>query len=222
MWLDDEWRSLTMPAQHLYLLVLTDPELSYAGVADWRPARIQQRAAEWQMRDLMLAAGELSYTYFLVFDEDTEEVMVRSFLRWDGLLKQPRMAVSMANAFGSIGSNKIRAAVVHELSRLKRENPDWGAWEKPQVKTVLRQNAVSAREMVTDLAMPLGMGLPIGFPQAEGRVSAPPTPTPAPTPATAPISNEIAVTHASSYPQGDSHDVAGHDKESLGSESEVA
>jgi len=200
MWLDDEWRALTMPAQHLYMTVLTDPGLSYAGVTDWKPGRLRQRAAEWALTDLLTAAAELSYAYFLVFDEETEEVMVRSFLRHDGLLKQPRMAVSMASAFGEIGSNKIRAAVVWELTRLRKENPDWDAWEKPQVKTVLRQQGVNPREMVVDLAMPLDIGLPIGFGQSQGNVSVPPTTTPAPTPTPSPISKEIAVEQTESYP----------------------
>lgn len=170
IWLDDDWRSLTAGAQHLYFVVLTDPQLSYAGVADWKPGRLSQRAAEWTLLDVMKAAVELSYARFLVFDQDTEEVLVRSYLRHDGLLTQPRMAVSMANAFGSIGSNKLRAVVVHELTRLKKENPDLPAWEKPQLKTVLRQNALNAKEIDPDLEPPLGMDLGVALPQTFPRV----------------------------------------------------
>jgi hypothetical protein len=119
MWLDDDWRALTAPAQHLYLVILTDPGLSYAGVAEWKPGRLRQRAQEWNATDLLVAAQECSGRHFLIFDDETEEVAVRSFLRHDGLMKQPRMAVSMASAFGQIGSNKIRAAIVFELSRLR-------------------------------------------------------------------------------------------------------
>lgn len=164
MWLDDGWRDLTAGAQHLYLMVLTDPDLSHCGVTDWRPQRLVPRAKEWSMKELYIAAQELSDKLFLVFDEDTEEVMVRSFLRHDGLLKQPRMAVSATIAFGKIGSNKIRAAVVWELGRLKKENPDLGAWNAAQMKTVLRQNSVNPRDMVTDLTVPLGIGLDLTLP----------------------------------------------------------
>lgn len=205
MWLDDDWRSLTPHAQHLYLVLLTDPGLSYAGVAEWKPGRLRQRANEWNATDLIIAAQECSDRHFLIFDDETEEVSVRSFLRHDGLMKQPRMAVSMALAFGQIGSNKIRAAVVHELQRLKRENPDWEAWTKPQVMTVLKQNAVNPRDMVTDLAIPLGMDLgmrlPLGLGQSQPSVSASPTPAPTPTPSPAPSSKEDAVPLSASYPQ---------------------
>jgi hypothetical protein len=165
IWLDDDFRALTAGAQHLYFVMLTDPGLSYAGIADWKPLRIAQRAAEWPVQSLMRAAVELSYAHFLVFDQDTEEVMVRSFMRHDGLLKQPRMAVSVAKAFGTIGSNKLRAVVVHELLRLKREGPELEGWEKPQMKTVLRQNSVDPKTLETDLDMPQGVDFGVDLPQ---------------------------------------------------------
>lgn len=165
IWNDDDFRALTPGAQHLYFMMMTDPGLSYAGVADWKPNRIVPRSAEWSVQAVMLAAGELSYAHFLVFDQDTEEVLVRSFMRHDGLLKQPRMAVSVAKAFGTIGSNKLRAVVVHELLRLKRESPTLEGWEKPLMKTVLRQNAVDAKTLDTDLEMPQGVDFGVRLPQ---------------------------------------------------------
>lgn len=205
MWLDDDWRALTPRAQHLYLVILTDPALSYAGVTDWKPGRLRQRAAEWPLLDLMIAAQELSAAHFLIFDDETEEVAVRSYLRHDGLLKQPRMAVSMANAFGQIGSNKIRAGIVFELTRLKRETPTLEAWTKPQVMTILKQNSVDPREMITDLPLPLGMDLPLTFPirsaQTEGDVSLPPTTATAPTTSPSTSSIEEASSKTGSYPQ---------------------
>lgn len=161
MWLDDDWRRMTPLAQWLYLLVLTHPERSLAGVLDWRPGRIKEFAAECTIRDVMVAAQECADKHFLVFDQSTEEVLVRSFVRHDGILKQPRMAVAVANAFGSIGSNKLRAALVHELGRLRKELPELGGWESPQMKTVLRQHGESARQMDTALEWPLGVPYPV-------------------------------------------------------------
>lgn len=209
MWLDDDWRGLTVGAQHLYMLLLSDPKLSYAGVTDFRPGAIRQRAAEWSLLSVMTAAVELSYAYFLVFDQETEEVFIRSYLRHDSLMKNPRMAVSMAKDFGAIGSNKIRAALVHEVTRLKRENPDWGAWEKPQVKTLLRQNAVSAREMEVDLDMPLGVGLPITVGKPEGEIYQPSTTATATATTTATFPKGNAAAFSSSYPQGSRTEMVG-------------
>ena len=150
MWSDDRWRGLTPMAQWLYMLLLSDPRLTYAGVTDWHPGKLSQRAKECGGRDVLIAAAELSDDHFIVVDEETEEVMIRSYLKHDPLMRNPRLAVTMAKDFGAVASNKIRAAIVWELQRLKKAEPDLPAWEKPQVKTVLRQNAVNPREMVTD------------------------------------------------------------------------
>lgn len=147
--------------------MLTDPQLSYAGVTDWKAARIAQRASEWSVPVIMRAAVELSYARFLVFDQDTEEVLGRSYMRHDGLLAQPRMAVSVAKAFSVIGSNRLRAVVVHELLRFKRENPSLEGWEKPQMKTVLRQSAVDPKTLDPDLDMPQGSDFGVYLPQTQ-------------------------------------------------------
>lgn len=169
IWSDDDWLNLTVPAQHLYMTLLSDPTLNYCGVADWRPGKLAQRAAENRVSDTVLAAAELSFAFFIVIDEETEEVLIRSYLRHDPILKNPRLAVTMSKEYGVIGSRKIRAALVFELQRLKKENAEWAAWEKPTVKTILRQNSVSAKEMETDLPMALATYLPNGLPSEMGK-----------------------------------------------------
>lgn len=210
MWSDDKWRRLTVPAQHLYMLLLSDPRLSYAGVTHWHPGKIAQRAWECTGKDILIAAAELADAFFIVIDEDSEEVMVRSYLRHDPLMRNPRLAVTMSKDFGVVGSNKIRAAIVWELQRLKRSEPDLPAWEKPQVKTVLKQNAVNPREMVTDLpvgaATYLGVGLGAQLPTPNGKrdvvFTSPLQQQRATATPTAPSSIEDAASQATSYPQG--------------------
>lgn len=213
MWSDDRWRNLTPAAQWLYMLLLSDPRLTYAGVTEWHPGRIAQRARECTGRDVLIAASELADEHFVVIDEETEEVAIRSFLKHDPVMRNPRLAVTMAKDFGVIASNKIRAAVVWELQRLKKAEADLPAWEKPQVKTVLRQNAVNPREMVTDLplgaATYLGVGLPnglgVGFgvdrDAPRGTVYQPPTTETATGTPTATSSIEDAADRSSRYPQ---------------------
>lgn len=224
MWSDDDWRSLTVPAQHLYMLLLSDPKLSYCGVTAWHAGRIAQRSAETTGRDVLLAAAELSDRHFVIIDEDTEEVLIRSYLKHDPLMKNPRLAVTMAKDFGSVASNKIRAAVVWELQKLRKAEPDLGAWEKPQVKTVLRQNAVNPRDMVTDLPMGaatyLGVGLGVALPNANGNVRGavyqPRTTATATGTPTATSSIEDAAPLSSSYSQASDHAVHQSDEASMG------
>lgn len=164
IWNDDDWRGCTVQAQWLYMLLISDPKLTYCGSTGWHPGKIAQRAGENSPQVVILAALELSEKAFIVIDEETEEVLIRSYLKHDPVLKNPRLAVTMAKDFAALGSSKLRAAIVFELTRLRKANPDWAAWEKPQVKTVLRQNALSAREMVTDLPVATATYFPPGLP----------------------------------------------------------
>ncbi|WP_054686496.1 hypothetical protein [Microbacterium sp. No. 7] len=151
IWSDDDFRDLTGGAQSLYFKLTSHPKLDYCGCVEFHPGRLAAMSREMSPGDVMVAAQELSDKYFIVVDQMTDEALVRSFLRHDGLMKQPRLAVSAAKAFGSIASSKIRAVVVHELQRLRKSEPDLAAWDKPQVLTVLKQNAVPVRETKTDL-----------------------------------------------------------------------
>jgi len=209
IWSDDDWLNLTVPAQHLYMTLLSDPRLNYCGVTDWRIGKLTQRAAENRPLDTLLAAAELSEAHFIVVDEITEEVMIRSFLRHDPILKNPRLAVTMSKEYGTIGSRKIRAALVFELQKLRKANPAWPAWEKPSVLTILKQNAVSAKELDTDLvvgaSMYLGSGLPRAYPtdlsdRADALTSRLQLATCNSNPQPATSSNEDAADSGSSYP----------------------
>lgn len=189
IWLDEDFRALTPPAQHLYFVLLTSPDLSYCGVADWRPGRIAARSGSWQVPQLAAAAAELSKARFVVIDESTEEVLLRSFVRHDGVMKESRMAVSMVKAFAAVASTTLRGVVVHELRRLHDEEPKLNGWlttaGKPgQALDLLPLTPIAAADLDPYLPVGLGVGLaqtPDGiWGSVSGSTS--PAPTPAPTP----------------------------------------
>jgi hypothetical protein len=120
------------------MLLMTHPSLSYAGVADWRPGRLAAMSRNGSREGIELAAKGLQAQRFVFIDEDTEEILIRSFLRHDGLLKQPKLAVSMANAFGAVASREIQMVIVNELQRLNTEHPEWKAFEVAQVRVLLK------------------------------------------------------------------------------------
>jgi hypothetical protein len=142
MWADADWRALSVQAQRLYMLLLSHPTLSYAGVADWRPGRIAQLSAATTTDDINTAAGELEAASFILRDESTEEVLVRSFVKHDGLMKQPKLVVSMTTAFAAIASSKLREVVAFEVQKLHARDLDRDPdkrlkWDVHQVQTVL-------------------------------------------------------------------------------------
>lgn len=162
IWQDDDWRDLPAPAQHLYFTLWTHPHLNYAGVLDWRPGRIAGMAGGWEEKDLRAAADCLRSRLFIVTDDDTEECLIRSFVRFDGLMKQPRLAVSFFNAFAGTTSSSIRGVIVHEAAKLRQEQPDLAAWDKPQVQELLSKRDINPRGLPLPID-PFGGDLGHGF-----------------------------------------------------------
>ena len=208
IWQDEDFLALPPAAQHLYMVLWTHPGLSYCGVVDWRPGRIAKRARGWIAADVQQAADCLSAHYFLVIDEDTEECLIRSWVRWDGLMKQPRIAVSYANAYATVASPTLRRVVVHELLKMRDRQPELAGLTRPQVVEMLVLPSVSAKDLPTPKD-PFGDGFAHGFghsvahkfgdrlgqdlgeplPNVSGSVSVPPTPAPAPAPYSSSITN---------------------------------
>lgn len=145
LWADDDWRKLSVGAQHLYLLLLTHSTLSYAGVADWRAGRLAAVTSGRTADDIRASAAELAAAAFIYTDEDTEEVLIRSFTRHDGVIKHPKLHVSMGNDFAGIASNRIKQYVAFELQKLHKEEPDYALWKHPKVQTILKADALSLK-----------------------------------------------------------------------------
>lgn len=125
IWADLDFRAVTPTAQHLYFLLLTSPTLNMAGVADWRPSRLAKMAKGWTAARVRKAGEELEQHNFIVADDESEEVLVRSFVRHDGVLKSPNLTTAMVKDYAGLGSPKIMRALVAEVHRAAQENPDW-------------------------------------------------------------------------------------------------
>ncbi len=168
MWADGDFRRLSVYAQWLYMALLSHPTLSYAGVADWRPGRIAAFSEAGEQADVVEAANELMRGRFILTDEDTEEVLVRSFVKHDGLLKQPKLTVSMCNAFAAVASTPIREVIAFELQKLHDREPDLKAWGVAQMQTVLWADAAPIEQhLPKDLGEGLPLALPFGLPKTQ-------------------------------------------------------
>lgn len=124
IWRDLDFRALSVDAQHLYFLLLTSPTLNLAGVADWRPPRIAALADTFTVAKVRKAGAELEAARFVVIDEDTEEVLIRSFVRHDGILKGPKTAVGMAKDYAGVSSVRIMRAIAREVKRAFTDDPE--------------------------------------------------------------------------------------------------
>lgn len=137
---DEDLEELTADAQWLYFRVLIpDPTLSMVGVADWRPKRLLRKAADMTMPRLMAAAAHLEDRRYALFDLDTEEVLVRSYVRSDEILRNPKAAVGAVRAFRAVASKTLRAGVVTEVLRARDEHPEYSSWKSPISQTELAE-----------------------------------------------------------------------------------
>jgi hypothetical protein len=186
IWADDDFRQLSGNAQHLYFLLLTSPSLSYCGVTDWRPARMTGLVGDWSIDTIEDAAAELIDRLYILVDEQTEEVLVRSFVRHDGLMKQPKMATAMSTAHLAVGSVALRGVVVWELQRLQREQPDLHGWGSEKAAALLSLPAVDPSTYPCRKGSVKGSGKGNRTPSGKGSGEGSPTPSsllPAPAPA---------------------------------------
>lgn len=121
VWQDDDFRSLTVDAQHLYFLLLTSPTLNLAGVHDWRPKRIATLTRGWTVAAVDKAAAELQHKRYIVLDTDTEEVLVRTLIRHDNILRGVLTAAGMVSGWTGTYSIRLRAAIADEVRKLACE-----------------------------------------------------------------------------------------------------
>ena len=114
--IDPEFTKLSPAGQWLYFQLLTD--VNHIGVADWFPNRLAMRAEACTEDFVKIAARELVDTRFAVLDERSGEILIRSYMKYDGAHKQPNTCTSMVNAFGSVASLKIKNVISHELTKI--------------------------------------------------------------------------------------------------------
>ena len=166
---DDDYRKLTRDEQWLYSSVLLiHPTLSYAGVADWRPGRLATIAAGTTAEDIRRIGQGLQEKYFIYIDEETEEVFIRTFVKHDGLLKQYRLPISMANDYAAISSQEIREFFIHELKKIYAANPDMKCWENERVRNLLERDSLDMKTLSYGDALLIGLDASSDTTYAEG------------------------------------------------------
>lgn len=196
IWQDPDWRKLSAGAQRMYVQLLSWHSLSYAGSMDYLPKRLAQGCGELTPQAVEHAVDELAAARFVLIDRDTDELLIRSFLRHDKLHLQPNMMRRVEKDYVVLQSEVLRAAFLRELRRFHAETPDAAGWKG------------CASLLVSDAPDPDPKGLPNPSvnPDAKGsatRVRATRvTPAPAPAPAEDPPTPQPQPTGVVVIPDG--------------------
>lgn len=120
IWQDKDFRALSRAAQALYMQLLSQPTVNNAGVMPLQLSKWAKGCDEATSESIVRDLAVLVDGRFVIVDTDTEEVLVRSFIRNDGVLKQPNVLKNALRAAEAVESSTIRLALAVELRRTGR------------------------------------------------------------------------------------------------------
>lgn len=115
IWRDEDWRKLSRGAQALYMQLLSQKEVDCAGVQPLMPTKWAKGCAGLTTDQVMEDLDELQQHNFVIYDEGTDETLIRTYIRNSNVMKVPNMRKSARRAATLVASPKIRAALATEL-----------------------------------------------------------------------------------------------------------
>ncbi|MFL1427125.1 MULTISPECIES: hypothetical protein [unclassified Nocardiopsis] len=161
-WTDDHFKSnLTMDSQWLYFALLSQPNVNTAGVLPLQDRRWKKLAKDANEDRISDALAELQAHWYVLVDEDTEEVLIRTFIRNDGVWKQPNVLKSALAHTKNTMSDTLKAVIWHELQRLP-------------LHELTDERAKKTRTLIETLQGTLPVTLPEGFMEPPEKASVTP------------------------------------------------
>jgi len=126
IWKDEDFLALPATTQRLYMFLVSQEDLTHCGVIPLRVPRWTRKAADLKAAEIeadleLLAAGAHP---FVVIDEDTGELFVRSLIRHDQVWKQPNVMKAARESAALIESRAIRTALLSELLRIPAQESE--------------------------------------------------------------------------------------------------
>lgn len=118
VWRQDGWRALRMDEQHVHMMLGSQPNITAVGTLPLTVKRWAQLAADFTVDGLMGTIRRLQAAGWVVVDEETEEILVRSFLEDDKGYSNPKRRPTIREAATEVASPAIQRALRAEFGRL--------------------------------------------------------------------------------------------------------
>ncbi|MBZ6085880.1 hypothetical protein KVH15_33395 [Streptomyces olivaceus] len=180
IWEDTDFLALDEREQRLYLFLISQPNLNHAGLLPLTLRRWSRKATGLTPAELETRLQALDTARFIVMDDDTEELLIRSFVRNDGVWKQPKVMGAMVSGAMEIESKTLRRALLAEMDRIPLDELSDDA-SKTRTGTGLSIRAQVAEHITT-----LRKAFAGTTPDPSGRGSRTPSATPSATPSDTP------------------------------------
>lgn len=137
IWEDPDFLNLSAGAQRMFMFLISQPDLAHDGVIALRERRWSKKAAGLTIEEIRAHLGELSATRFVLIDDDTEELLIRSFIRRDKVYRQPNVLRAAGDHLATVSSAAIRSAVAVELGRIQAAAEDIPEGSKGVIEAML-------------------------------------------------------------------------------------
>ncbi|NJP24423.1 hypothetical protein FLW53_09430 [Microbispora sp. SCL1-1] len=118
IWADADFRSLTRNQQWLYFTLISQPELTFAGVVTTTDRRLTGCAVDFTAPELKADLAVLHERRYVVVDHEHDEILVRTYIKWDDAWKIPNVLKSIIRDASMVRSQAIRATLAEEFARL--------------------------------------------------------------------------------------------------------
>lgn len=129
IWSDEDFKQLHPLQQHMFFVLISQPRMNLCGVIDYIPKRIANCSYDMSVEDVELHVKALEKERYVVVDRDTQELLVRTFVRNDEILKIPNVAQGMSADYGEVMSTTLAAAIDKELIRAFKEDSTLAGWK---------------------------------------------------------------------------------------------
>ena len=118
IWNDEDFRKLTADTQRLFMIALSQSTVSGCGVLPMQISKWSKYACDTDYQMIERALIEADDAGFLIIDQDTEEVLIRSLVRRDEVWKIPNVLKGALRAARAVESQHLRRVLAVELRRL--------------------------------------------------------------------------------------------------------
>jgi hypothetical protein len=169
IWRDPDFRELTSSAQWMYLFLLSQGDLAFSGVLPLRPGKWAPVAPDRTVAKINADLKVLGSARFVVADDATSELLVRSFVRRDGILRSPKLMKPLAAALAAVESQKLRDVLALELERAVAEG-DVNVKLREEVERMVKMLSSQVNTLSDTLFQetPIPYGVPHGIPTGVG------------------------------------------------------
>jgi hypothetical protein len=128
IWSDPDWLALRSTTKLVYLQLISQPDISRVGVLPQVPGRWASMHPDLAKADIVAALAELTETRFIIVDDETEEVWIRTYIVHDELYKIPNGIRSLRVAVSEVISPMLRDLIAEQVEPLiakpKTEAPE--------------------------------------------------------------------------------------------------